>query len=342
MNEEQGESRSSEVRRRRVVRLAIVVAVGLLGGAWSLQWLRLPDSDFEFFHAAARILLAGGNPYAEAQWPLPDPYWYPLPAALVLLPFSLLPLDWAGAAFFGMSSAAMAWGLTRQAQDGWWPLVVFMTPAYLVAGRLGQWSPLLMAGALWPALDWVIGLKPNLGLALFLRDPRWRPVFVGLALGGVSLLINPAWPLEWRANLQRLALHPAPLTVPGGALLLVALLRWRRPDARLLATLACVPQVYLFADQLLLTLIARTPRERCVQALLMWVGFLLMLGPVGTTGRAMVNGHWYVLGFAYLPALVMVLRRPNEGAAPGWLVRALAASRGRIAAARQSSAARSK
>jgi hypothetical protein len=304
--------------------------IGALSGAWTLRWLRWPDSDFEHFHTAARIVLSGGNPYAAAEWPLRNPYFYPLPTALALTPLAPLPMAWAGALFLGVTSALLAWRLTSRTDDRWWPLVTFLTPAYLMAGRLGQWSPLLLLGALWPVLNFALLLKPNLGLPLFVAEPRWRPVLFGAAALVVSLALNPAWPLEWQSNLQRLAHHPTPVAIPGGALLLLVLIRWRRPEARLIAALACVPQVYLFADQLLLTLVARTSRERLVQAMLMWVGFVLALGPVGGAGQMMTTAHWYVLGFVYLPAAVMALRRPNEGDLPAWAERALGAVRARV------------
>ena len=69
---------------------------------------------------------------------------------------------------------------------------------------------------------------PEHGLAVTAARPTWVGVLGGGLLLVVTLLIQPNWPSEWLRNLHSMPAHPAPLFVPGGALLLVALLRWRR------------------------------------------------------------------------------------------------------------------
>src|SRR4029079_7018721 len=87
----------------------------------------------------------------------------------------------------------------------------------------------------------------------------------GTVGGGVllaaTLLIQPSWPSEWLRNLHSMPPHPMPIQLPGGFLILLVLLRWRRPEARLMAAMACVPQLMYFADQLPLWLVPRTRRE---------------------------------------------------------------------------------
>jgi hypothetical protein len=76
--------------------------------------------------------------------------------------------------------------------------------------------------------------------------------------------------------------------------------------------MACIPQLLFFADQLVLGLVARTKEEAefyaaCgIAASLVW---LLRVSPhdPNLTGLAAP----YVMLGCYLPALALVLRRPN-------------------------------
>ena len=108
----------------------------------------------------------------------------------------------------------------------------------------------------------------------------------------------------------------------------MALLRWRRPEARLVAAMACVPQLMYFADQLPLWLVARTRRETMVLSAVSataWVASLLV--NIQADRQPAFSSVPYVLAGVYLPVLVMVLRRPNEGPLPEWVERALAKTR---------------
>jgi hypothetical protein len=111
-----------------------------------------------------------------------------------------------------------------------------------------QWSPLVAAAFLLAPLGVVCGDKPTVGLATILAAPTQRAQVIAALLGAillvVSLVLAPRWPSAWID-----ATRPAPhMSSPvahwrvGGPLLLLALLRWRRPEARWLAALACVPQ----------------------------------------------------------------------------------------------------
>jgi hypothetical protein len=236
-------------------------------------------------------------------------------------------MSWAGALFFGVASGLLAFGLTRRADDGPWPLLAFATPAYLIAARLGQWTPLLTAAMLWPALAPLACLKPSLGVPIVAARPsRWAVMGAAL-LCAAALLVRPKWPMEWLGVLQGDPIHFAPIKLLGGPVLALAVLRWRRAEARLLLALACVPQIFLFADQLLLIVVPATRRERLAQAVLMWIGWALAARATGPGEMVMLVAPPYVLAFVYLPALVMVLRRPNEGGVGEWLERVLVRSR---------------
>lgn len=131
----------------------------------------------------------------------------------------------------------------------------------MLALTIGQWSPLLAAAALAPALGALAAVKPTLGRAMLAYRARWRAALPAAAVLAASLVVLPGWPRGWLANLAHVEGHPAPAFTAAGCALLLALLRWRQPEARLLVVLACGPQLLFFADQLAVGLVARTRRE---------------------------------------------------------------------------------
>lgn len=274
-------------------------------------------TDIEFWWRASRLWLHGVDPFLlrphTAMWPLPDRLYYPMPALIFMLPLAELSLRIAGALFVGVSSAWLCWVLT---EAGIWRLWLFATPAFVMAVRLGQWSPLITAAALVPSAGFLLSSKPTLGLAAFAYRPTWRGAIGVVVIIAVSVALSPTWLAHWLANLHSVRSHPAPVATPFGWLLLLALLRWRQPEARLLVAMACVPQLLFFADQLILGLVARTKEEAelyagCgIAASLVW---LLRLSPhdPNLTGLAAP----YVMLGCYLPALALVLHRPNVGLA---------------------------
>lgn len=181
--------------------------------------------------------------------------------------------------------------------------------------KAGQLAPLVTAGALIPSLAWLAFLKPNLSLAVFAYRPSKAMVWGGVALLAISLAVQPDWISRWIATVgQRTeGNYGVPLlSLWGGPLLLLALARWKQPEARLLAVMACVPQSLLFYDQLLLGLVARSRIEAMILVILGFAGWFVatMFLPEGYT-TAQVAGVYgpAILLTVYLPCLVMVLRR---------------------------------
>jgi hypothetical protein len=282
-------------------------------------------ADFAQFHYHARNWLAGKDPYVggfpvmRATRIVPEPLFYPFPSLLALAPFALLPLPVGAAAFVALSTSLLAYALARDSAEKF-PL--FLGAGFLVAVGLGQWSPLVTATFLLSALSWLAVLKPNLGLAVTAAKPNWIGIGGGALLLVGTLALQPTWPSEWIRNLRAMPSHPAPIYVPGGVLLLLALVRWRRPEARLIVAMACVPQLMYFADQLPLWLVPRTRREAMALSaisLVAWAAALVV--ETGAGRQPAFNSSPYVLAGVYLPALVMVIRRPNEGTVPAWIER---------------------
>jgi hypothetical protein len=273
---------------------------------------RFVAKDFTWPWRAARILLQGHDPYAVIQatgpFPFSSPFFYPLPAALVAIPFAPLPPDRAGALFFGLSSALLAFGITR---DGLWRLLVFTAAPYFMAAANTQWSPLLAAAALLPGLQWVGAAKPNLGLVAFVYRPSRWAIVGGAILVAVSFLLLPGWVGGWRAALAQAPHHAPPVLRLGGVVLLLALLRWRTAEGRLLTAMACVPQVLYFYDQLLLWLIPRSWRQVLFLSAASWVGVVGWWAVRPRMGSGLDAAAPFVLGLVYVPALLLVVGPPS-------------------------------
>jgi hypothetical protein len=240
-----------------------------------------------------------------------------------------LPLAGARAAFVALSAALLCWAATR---EGWWRFPLFVSAPFCHAASAAQWSPIVSAAVLLPALAGIVGIKPTVGLAVLASYRTQRSQVIGVAtafaLLAASFVLLPAWPVGWivaTSSAKHLSAPVAHLAV-GGPLALLAMLRWRRPEARLLAALACVPQSTVMYEGLYFLLFPRTIRGVMAFTLVSWVGATLQerIAATATSTPALqwsVGNVLFVL--FYLPALIMVLRRSNEGEAPAWLAGAV-------------------
>lgn len=281
-------------------RLAAAIAVGLLSalicGA-RLQSTGIVAGDYTWAWRGAQLLLAGENPYALIQptgpYPYNDKLYYPLPALLIAVPTSPLPGPLAGAVFLGLSSGLLCWGLLR---EGWHRLPVFLSASYVYAVMTVQWAPLLTAAALLGGLAPALLAKPNLGLPILLAYGRRIHYLLCAAVALLSLLIMPSWPREWLGSLSQ-HLNYTPLLSWFGPFLLLALIRWREPGARLLLGLAIVPQRLLY-DQVSLWLLPTTLRGSLLLTVASWIGMLAgLLTRQGMWGLAAIYlaGLWLIL-----------------------------------------------
>jgi hypothetical protein len=306
--------------------LVCAVVLGVIVGAYAdLFWThpRTEPSDFWQPWAAARMLAQGRNPYELIgpgrmyghRWPLV----YPATAAVAAMPFAWASTRLADALFIGFGAAVLAWTLTRRtlANPQLW---VFASFVMMVAAQTVQWSPLLTAAALTPWLGFLFAVKPTIGLAMLVAYPSRAGVYGAAAFALLTILIWPYWVPAWLANLPTITHMIIPVTRWGGPLILLALLKWRRADARLLVALACVPQTPVLYEVLPLFLLVRTFREATL--------LVVLTGLVGRIVEATVsadnynawmaaNGQWMVW-LVFLPCTAMVLLRPNEGLTIDW------------------------
>jgi hypothetical protein len=98
---------------------------------------------------------------------------------------------------------------------------------------------------------------------------------------------------------------------------LIVLLRWRRPEARLVALLALIPQTLAGYDALPLVLVASSRKEAMTFAWLSFVALPFLTHRAGTGDAfiaAIQRDSPVFLLTLYAPAVIMILRRPNREA----------------------------
>lgn len=321
-----GHRRASLARR-----LMIAAAAALVASLWVLwrYWgapLGSPQyipSDFDQLWFGARELLSGRNPYLaigpgrsfDYEWPL----LYPVPALLVASPFALLPLEYARAAFAGASTAILTWALLADGTP--FRLPVLLSVPFAFAILRGQWSPWLLAGFWWAPGSFSYVAKPSLGAAVFAARPRWVAVFGGCALILLGLAVQPDWPRAW-LNALRGATTLVPITqIAAGWIPLLALARWRLPEARLVALTACVPQTFVHYEAIYAFAVVRTRTECLSLAVLSAIGYgigALRPYPPVLADAMRQHGPWMFL-LLYAPAVFLLWSRPHVGRVPQWL-----------------------
>ena len=285
--------------------------VHALGGDYLIVW------------RATHIVLDGGDPYRLTWWmkiaALHSPFYYPLPAIGMGLPFVWLRPQDAAIAFVACSAGLLGFAITR---GGFNRVPILLSVPFIFAAQLSQTSFLILALALLPLAAGLTVFKPNIGLALFACRPRLWTVLTGGALLLGSIAISPEWPGEWLGIVRSSPVHGAPVATGIGALALLAVLRWRRPEARLLVAMALIPHGLYFYDELPLWLVASTRREALLLSGASWVGWLFWM--VTSNGPGAPHLHdvapWLV-GSLYIPCTWLILRRPNVGPVHGTLER---------------------
>jgi hypothetical protein len=286
--------------------LVVALYAGLAWLAFQFAQPAAGTNDWSYFHVAARALWLGQNPYAAVEAMDSYPLYYPGPALVVLLPFGLLPERTGWLAFALVSGLAFGYAAVKRPELR--PAV--LSACFVEAIGYGQWPPLLVAGAVIPALGFLFATKPSVGLGLFAWHPNWSAVAGGVGLTIVSLALVPSWPWDWLHALERTN-HVAPVLRPWGWILLLAALRWRTPEGRLLLVLALVPQTTALHGALPLFLLCRGKREAYVLAGLSFV-VAFGQGMVGRTGtlEGDLAARWPVIySLLWLPALGLVLSR---------------------------------
>jgi hypothetical protein len=248
---------------RALLSKALPLAVGAL--TFALVWVgRSPPGpwglDFDYFWTAGRAVWQGGDPYLAVDTAIREgtlrwPFFYPGTAVVLLAPFGALPHQLAAALFTSLGMGLLVWSV-----HGWRRWIVLSPPA-LEAVLLGQWSPWLTAAVGIPWLGFIWAAKPPVGLALFAGWPSRAALYGGIAVVILSFVLLPHWPTMWLDAVQSSGQYRAPVQRFGGFVLLLAWLRWRKPEARMLGVLALIPHTTSVYELLPLFLVPQTKRS---------------------------------------------------------------------------------
>ena len=262
-------------------------------------------------------MLEGRSPY-DAVGPAREFRWnwplnYPLSTVILTLPLTPLSVPAARICFSAIGGGVLGYALGK---DEFRRLSAVLSAAFLIAVFRNQWSPYYTAAWFVPLAALFLAAKPNIAVAFVAGVRSWRQLRwiagIGLAVGAASLIARPSWPLQWLDALREMQYVVSPIMRPFAFVYALALLKWRRPEARLFLALVCVPQTPSLYDILPLFIVTRTRREVLVLSLLTHALFFTVaaLGPYANFD-AYANRLGELSILVYLPVMVLLLRRPN-------------------------------
>jgi hypothetical protein len=282
-------------------------------------------TDFGLAWFSARAMFSGRDPYLLVgpglEYVNPYHLYYPATAFVAAMPLAAFSEQVASLAFVALAAFLLVYGMTA---DGWHRLPLIASAAYMDSVMAAQWTIILTAAIFLPWLGILAVAKPQTGLPVLAGTPSRTAIMAGavgaLTLLVVSFLLLPSWPSEWFARIKGGNPLHAPLLNPLGCLTAFVLLRWRRPEAWLVFVTAILPQTFMWYSALSLLTVAATYREACALAFISTTGFMLGTLAVykGISHLGMMAWTIYI-STTFLPAVIVILRRPNEGVGPFWL-----------------------
>jgi hypothetical protein len=290
----------------------LLLALGFVAGCQLLldAWMPSRTGDFDLLYSSAARLIRGEDPYPLGTQGLP----YPLPAVLLAVPFTIISAALARTIFDIIAGWAFVYALWKY--RGGYALLALLSGAYLFALVNGGTTPLLVAASLVPILGFLLAVRPTTGAALWTARPSWVALLaVGLVFA-LSLAVRPTWPQEWWTAMpaDNTEWMP-PILRPFGFVLLLAALRWRLPEGRLLFAMALVPQTALPLELVSLALVPANRRQMTIYLAGSWVAVSAAAGHLHLshgTGEWALTSWTVTLYAAYIPMLYLVLRSRNE------------------------------
>jgi len=289
-------------------RLPLVLGLAFVLLCRLALYLQMPDraTDFDLLYQAAVRLIRSEALYPEGA----TGFLYPLPAILLAVPFTIVPLALARPIFDLLVGWAFVYALWKY--RGPYALLALGSGAYFFALLHGQTTPLIVAASMVPALGFLLAVRPNTAVPLWSMRPSWPALLGAAGLLLLSVAIQPTWPFDWWMALpaDMTPMRP-PILRPLGFLLLLAAFRWRWREGRLLLATAFLPQTTLPYELIPLALIATTWGEMAVFV----VGSWLVVGAAQRLDLSQGMVEWNYAGWTvtlaavYLPMLYVVLRR---------------------------------
>ena len=274
-------------------------------------------------------MLAGRDPYEligpGRLFDFEFPFRYPLPAAVVALPFSPFPPDIASGLFVGVGLGCLAWALMRH---GHAPLIGLMSGGVASAINSVQWSPLFAAATVMTPLGLALVAKPTIGVAMFAARPsalggRRRGPIARYFVRDTAELVRPVAERrsEWSYRARTASGRSTCAALP--TQMAEAQRRGWSPPSR------CVPMTPVLYETVPLALIPRRGWEAVLLVLashvvLVWVMRVPRTDPAHLAAH-LENSARAIALVLYPLATLMVLRRPNVGPVPAWLERRIAA-----------------
>ena len=266
-------------------------------------------NDFDQLWVGARAFVRGGDPYATVlavHVGFGFPLYYPLPAVILAVPLALLPLQCARLLFSVTCGFITGIGLYRHRPGSF----ALASSCFVASALKGQTTSALTGASLIPPLGFLLAVKPTAGLALWIARPNRLAAALGVAFTLLTVVFWPWWPAAWMAALHGATHFRAPIMRPGGIVLLLALIRWRTSEGRLLAAWACIPHTEALYDLVPLWLSARTTLEGILLSVLSWVALLVLAMMPGLNPAGDPDITWRVVfPLIYLPALGLILGR---------------------------------
>jgi hypothetical protein len=302
----------------------MLAAAGIAAFAASLQlamhlYVPATHSDFSVLWTAMKLVQNGQNPYVMIGPDLGYDYefHYPLTSAIAAYPLTLLPERVADVVFVFAASFLVAFGALK---DDWNRIWIFLSAAFVDNAKAAQLAPLIAAVYYIPATAFLLPVKPSIGASLLFTWNRARyAIPSGLILLLISILVFPGWISEWLRTTAHSWEYTSPITRAGGFLMILALLRWRTTEGKFLFLLSLIPQVSGWYEAFLPMLVGRTKREYQVLSMASSIGYCLLLLMVASVPEKQVPTLQIgrlIVAWCYLPALIVVLRRPDRGPMP--------------------------
>jgi len=298
------------ISRRTIIHLFIALAATVITALLSAWWQRSYWVDLYPPLCSSGLLVSGENPYSTCYTDYHGRPGapYPLTTLIAFLPFSLLPGPYLGAAvIWGLFNGLLVYGLLLKGKPWLW--LLFLSAPYWTSFAYHQFSPLIAAVYLLPALLPLALIKPQIGAPVILSQLTWRRLIAVLLFIALTFIVYPGWLPAWFGSARNYDGAIPLLLLPLSLLLLPFIVKFRDPEVRFVLLMACVPQRSLY-DLTALYLLPRNLKHMLALCYLGWVAFLPLL--FSDYWRIPANEVKLSILFVYLPLLLMLLLRHPE------------------------------